>query len=619
MGQHAQLACLDGVLARLDAVRLAATASPGVPAEELRAQLVDPAICHRASAAEVPRLTVAPTRDAIAAIALYGRSQTERKPSDAELAELTGAATADPCARVIATLAFESASRDTPRVRALMTDAAIAVDQCGDDRLRAEFLIQDSPYHWELPIIGPRGEAAIRQARVAATRVMQPDIAAQLAGQTSQIENQRGRWSEAMAATDARITGFQARGLLRRALRGVVWRDFFRVMHSEPEDLAAVLADVRAWRPIAAARRDTEGIRGLDIMAASARLRRGDLSAHADLIQQWRAQPPRDPLPGTQRITGEIVDARGRPVAGARVACSGNLAADSAGLGLPLLLNHELRDDALQIATSDDAGRFVIEHAAPDSAIAAELGDLRSLPAAAVDRVRLVLAPTRSLSGRVALAHTAATRVSVIVLVPADPTGRFSLGARVAADGTFTLSGVPTGAVRIGVQVREPSGIEENIAFQSLPASPGPLAGIALDLVQSDRAVDVVVRSAVTATLPGAQVLILPGTLEIQSVNDLLRLQGRGVQVRMAAPAGSSPAASPAGAPLRGDDLVAHIEHVAPGALTVCAIGLSGDLLDPAAMRRLQSHIAQIAMRCEHASPTTRTVVLTVPPQQRFD
>jgi hypothetical protein len=156
-------------------------------------------------ASDVPRLTLAPTPDVIAAYELTARSETDDKPSDAELVALAGKPTTDPCARVIATLAFEATSKDVPRARSLMIDAVSTVDQCGDERLRADLLIRDVPYHSELPMIGPQGEAALQHAQVAAKRVMQPDIEATLAAQGITMARQRGRWDEVLRIVDARI------------------------------------------------------------------------------------------------------------------------------------------------------------------------------------------------------------------------------------------------------------------------------------------------------------------------------------------------------------------------------------------------------------------------------
>ena len=49
------------------------------------------------------------------------------------------------------------------------------------------------------------------------------------------------------------------------------------------------------------------------------------------------------------------------------------------------------------------------------------------------------------------------------------------------------------------------------------------------------------------------------------------------------------------------------------------AIGLAGELLDPESRRQLLAHIADFTLTCQHVGPSDGVVVLSVPPQQRFD
>jgi hypothetical protein len=169
-----QLQCLDGVLARIRTLRLAYLRVPGAAPDALQAQMVDPEVCRRSRPADVPQLTIRPAPGTIVSYALLGRSETEHKPSDAEIVAYIESSTTGPCERVISTLAFSLASQDTQRARALMVDAFGAAYQCGDERLDADLRIRNVLYSVEAPIIGPKGEAAITQAESASTRVMQP-------------------------------------------------------------------------------------------------------------------------------------------------------------------------------------------------------------------------------------------------------------------------------------------------------------------------------------------------------------------------------------------------------------------------------------------------------------
>jgi predicted Ser/Thr protein kinase len=615
--RQAQLQCLDGALERFDALRQAYVRVPEVAAEELQAQMVDPAICRKPAVTEVPRLTLGPTPGVIAAYALYGRTSTEHKPGDAEIAAVIDAAAADPCARIVATLAFSAVSKEISRVRGLMAGAVGAIDQCGDERLRADLLIQDSPYHWELPMVGPKGEAAITQAQNAAARVMQPELAAALAAQTRRVDRRRGQWDEAFRLVDLELAAYRARGLPIRQVRAVIARNGLRLVRAEPGDLAALSVDVRTWRPVAVANHKAELVHTLDVQDAKARYQLGDVAtAHADLLRLWQSQPRAENAAGSRVITGEVVDANGRPVAGASIAAASDLYADAVGIGVPMFLDY-LPDD-LQISTSDAAGRFVIAGATPVGVIAAELAARRSPPVAIADHVKLVLEPTRSVRGKVDLGQTPHTRVDVHGVAAGDPTGSFSLIAPVGPDGSFAMR-APVSELRLGAAKRGDDEFDAHIEYRTFPASPAPLTGVSLGFTASTRTIDVVVRSAVVASLEGAEVILITGPQEIASVDDLRRLEITSMQTRFARPVIGENVPHRALDKIRPGDLVAHVDHAALGDLTICAVNFSGDLLDPKLVQRMLAHYAQLAVKCEHVGPDATVVELAVPPQQRFD
>jgi hypothetical protein len=66
-------------------------------------------------------------------------------------------------------------------------------------------------------------------------------------------------------------------------------------------------------------------------------------------------------------------------------------------------------------------------------------------------------------------------------------------------------------------------------------------------------------------------------------------------------------------------DLVAHLDHVTPGDLTVYASSFAGDRSDPSFAQRWRDHFSSIAFKCEQIGPDASVVVLEVPPQPRFD
>jgi len=617
--RHTQLRCLEGLLARFDALRRAFVRAPEATPEELRAQLSSPSLCRNAITEKIPKFTLVPTASVIDAYALYARSQTEHKPSDAEIQSLVAAPDGDICGRAIGILAFESASRDVPRKRALVEEALTAAYRCADDRLRTDVLIAMIPYRREHPMTGPRGQAAIEEA-LAAGWAMRADVEGALAMQTLTVAREHGRWDEALQHADMAVANGQSRILPVRMLRAIVERNRIRLSRSEPGDLDAVIADVRAWRQFAA-RHQLELARQLEVEAALAQLRRGDVAAaHLELVRLWQSQPrPAQPSP-SHHITGIVVDARGNPAVHARVAASRFVTADAVDFALPdLAFDHQLRDDDLRITTTDAAGRFAIEDAVADGVIVAELASQRSPPAAITDHLTLVLGPTRNVSGRVELAGIASTRVVVVGLAITDPTGRFEVVASVAPDGSFTVAGAPIGTLRIGAALCCDELQGSRMQFVRVPASSASATGIVLSVAPSGRALDVVVRSAVTTALEGAQVVLLQGAHVIANFRDIVRLPVTSLQSRIAVSEAGEPARRALRDVLRVGDLVAHFDDAGPGDWTVCASSLAPDRLDPESRRRVQDHLAQIAVKCVHVGPDAASVVIDAPPQRRLN
>jgi hypothetical protein len=226
---------------------------------------------------------------------------------------------------------------------------------------------------------------------------------------------QVSHWDTALQQLEV---AFHARGLLTWELRTAVLRNTVLFTRSEPADLAAIGPDVRTWRAIAIGKHQDELARQLDALATMARYELGDtVTAHADLSRLWQARPRSEPSAGSRKINGQVVDGRGEPIAGALVAASSNLTADSKGIGVPMFYRiTNFEDEDLRVATSDERGRFVIRDAAPVGAIMAEFGEQRLQPQAIASHAMLVLEPTRSIHGKVDLGRAPYTRVEVSCL-----------------------------------------------------------------------------------------------------------------------------------------------------------------------------------------------------------
>jgi hypothetical protein len=454
----------------------------------------------------------------ICAYELSARSKLEPAAAAAPLAQLADAAATTPCARILAALAIDAldpSQAQSPRLE----EAVSMLDQCGDDRVRAETLIAYAPYKFELPISGWHTQSAIQQADNAVARVLQPDLDAKIAHLQILPAMNRGQWDKAMQLSNRELTGYAMNGLEHRQAAAVFTQQRIRVMRGSPADLEAVLRDVASWQPHALKINEPEIARRLGGIAAKAQLALGDVAAgHAALLETWKAQPPRV-RPGTQAIHGVVVDAKGRPVAGALVSSSSMLFADSVAIGQPMLNDYNgMRDEVLRIATTDAHGQFVIADSAAAGAISAQLGDLRAAPVAIADHLTLTLEPTRTLQGKVDLHGTPAAYVQLKI---SSLAGKYFHVAPVAGDGAFTLAGVPTHALQIDVWIRGASESDFSVVSQAVPASRQPIADLHLEVTHSSRSLDVIVHSAVDTPISGAWLKIVPGTHDIKTYGEL--------------------------------------------------------------------------------------------------
>ncbi|HEX7837823.1 MAG TPA: serine/threonine-protein kinase, partial [Kofleriaceae bacterium] len=511
--QH-QLQCLDGVLRRFDALRQARQRVPPAAAEELQAQLIDPEVCRAPVADRVPRLTLTPSRDVVDAYALLARSTTTAPPPRAELVDLAGSERGDPCARVIAMLALDAMSPNVIVPRPT-TDVDGATKQCGDDRLRAELLIEHSRFQW------PREEEAVANARSVAARVMQPELDAALALQ--EVIRARGRrqdWDRALRQADVAINDYRVRGLELHQLRAAIVRNDLRLTRFDADDLRAITDDVERWRPIAVSNHRADLASQLDMQDARARFWRDDAAGAHEALRRLPAAVPGG-AGQSRRITGEVVDDRGRPVVGARVAAATSLFADTVEIGVPRLIVDPIHDD-LRVATSDGNGQFVIEDGAPTGEIAAQHGDWRSQPVLIADHVRLVLEPTRIVTGLVKFTGDAHTHI-VVQLIPIDaPIGTVGTIAPVAVDGSFLVGGASVRALQV-VAIDRRDNSDVRVGSRTVPASPGD-SKVLIDLT-GRRTIDVVVSSAFAISPDHATIDVFASKHRATSVDDLSRLR----------------------------------------------------------------------------------------------
>ena len=612
-----QLHCLDGALARFDAVRRGFSRTPNVNAEEALGELVDPAACLTPAP---PKLALASTPETARAFEMLAAAAVAElagddapKPPVAPVQAFADRADLDPCTHALAWRALEATARDFPAKRAAITESVQSSELCEDDRVRAESLVEQIPYELELPEVGPRGLAAIKRADAAVGRVAQIDLTSSIDFSRAMIESQQGHWNTALPRIRAAVEGLEAEGFHDRAMRIAVEEIELHFTRSKPEDFAEARAIAAHWLPIARAAHDDETARKLEVADAYARYTTGDGdigAARADLVRLWEQKPHVDTP--HRRVEGTVIDAAGKPVAGAQVWTSRQVTVDAGGV-VPIVRTHDYND--LRKTTTDAAGHFVIDEAPNHGSVVAELRELRSPPQLVGDHLKLVLAPTRTVSGRVALGGLTHTETRVLGLTDVGDT--YVISAPVHPDGTFELAGAPT--TKLGITVTGGELFGTQLRPTQLGAGTTSISGIALELPQSGRTLDVLVRSTLEMPIETAQIVVIPGHIRVANIGELNKIINNGVDVRFARHVVGEAVPRPALDRLKPGDLWARFSNTPTGDVTVCSIGLPRDLMDQAAMRKLEAHIDEIEVSCQTVDGDVKVVVAPTAPPKRWD
>ncbi len=611
--RSAQLRCLDSVMLRFDAVRRAIQRVQHATDDDAAQLLVEPAVCMTA---DPPRLAIGASADTVRAFELYARTLSgDLHPPEQPVAELLDHPDLDPCVRALAELAMAGTAREMPKKRGAVTEALQASEQCADDHLRAEANILATPYNFELPIIGPKGLAAIQRAEAAAKRVGDADLLAPVDMLRGIVASQQENWTETFARFDKAIAEYGERGLVRRQVRAVTHANALHFQRSEPADVAAIAAAIAKWQPIAVKLHDTPDADQLVRDGAELRFDAGDIAGAHDAVATIPPPHP-DPASPKQRVEGTVTDRAGKPVGGATVTLALRVEADALGI-LPELGLFE-PDRHVRTATTDPGGHFAIDDAPTDGAAVAQLADRRSLPVALGAHVALVLDATRKVTGTVALGDVSSTKIAVVMEVSHDAHDHYRMTAPVTPDGRFALAGVPTGKVEISVVI--PTGHHGGqSASKLLPAGTADVTDFALVLPAKGRPIDVIVRSQLPVPLDIAQILVVAGKVNVTNIAELMKRMGGDVQNTFAHAVVGEKVPQALMTKVRPGDLLSHIDHAPLGDITVCAIGLNGDMMDRAAMAKIQAHVGELAIKCETLGPDDAVVTLETPPQKRFD
>jgi hypothetical protein len=423
------------------------------------------------------------------------------------------------------------------------------------------------------------------------------------------VERMGDKLDDAIATFDRAAATYKARGRARDGLRARLGALRLRELRGVPADLATYGEALDALRAEAAkALGDKDDlVRQIDGDSADWLYATGHLAeAHAKMMALRRPKPPDHAV----HASGRVVDAEGKPVAGAEVGCSPYLRSDS----LALVIGS---GPSVRVTTTAADGSFDIPDAAAGSELIAGLGDQRSAAVTAGEHLTLTLAPTSRIEGKVELGNVAAPRVVVLARLATVAKVDYGVVAPVAADGTFSLAGVPRGKIKIAAAMESANGPQ--LSGVSIDVEDPVVRDVEVTLTQGKRSIEVIVRSTVGLPLPNAQVVVVPGAQPSIIKASELNAQTVSASAKLASHLeGTSP---PAGIKklAKTGDLWATVSEIPDGPASVCAVGLPADLSDPSLQARLVTVLDRFEVHCVPVPDTAEPIVVETSPAPRLD
>ncbi len=550
-----RLACLDGVLARLDAVVSSVLAERGsLDADAMSIGLIDPAMCDRDPA---PR--IAPTSpELVSSLSLHRRVRSASPaPSDDELA--AGERAKDPCAGVVANMARaesiderDSSTRAPTLLRALELVDRLG-DACDDDAIKTEARL------WS----ALSSAVGVSKANAIVDAFPQDDRRALVEATNAVLAQQSARW-DAMVSSAERAVELYGRRKRARSQLDVVRREIRGLLErGRPEDRDLVTRLYATWLPVAR-RVDRSGVFAQE--AVLMRWRAGEVAAadiELELIGRGSLQV-RLTGPTFTKITvsGIVVDDDGRPVPDAEVFGGANFLGDSARMATSW---YSL--DRTSTRTARD-GTFSLQ--VPDRGlIGAQAGQRRSIPMPVAPFNRIAVHATGRIEGRVVLGTLSASSRWVQASFEVPGHRPVMLVAPLLVDGRFELEGVPLGRVEVGVAT---FGLFKRTAIREVLVEPGRPAHV--ELVLRNVALHLIARSADLTPPEGAIVWLFPA-FELPPhpiLTDILEHHTPLLQTH-ALPSEMGPTPAELASTLVREDLLATVADRPEGELVACAIG----------------------------------------------
>ncbi len=604
------LACLDGVLQRMNAAVRAAEQLRDVPPIEIGAVLIDPNVCGT----ERPPRLLAPTPEMREVIEARLREDAIPGPSDPRaMKTLVERVAADPCASSYAHSMQAFTLRDSTAQRMTTEAAETEGERCEDERVRADAAIHAALAATRTEFLAASIPKKLRHAEVAVARVSQPDLVAELDVVRLNLAARAESLDVALQRTDAALAGFAVRGRIATMIEvGLAGLSILQ-SRATPADLAEVPRRIATWRDVALKQLGPahDILRRIEQVDAWWSFVRGDVAgSHARLAAARREEPVDNP----RAARGRVVDAEGKPVAGATVVSGKRLVGDSVSIAIA----EPESSASMRMTTTAADGTFAIPDVPEDGIVVAQLGDRRSLAFAPSDDLTIPLRSTTHVEGKVELHGLPPERVIVAIIAEEQSrTTRYTIVAPVAADGAFTIAAAPRGKVKIVVQVNSITGTGTAMIEREIEGA--SVTGIVLAAPNAKRVVHVIVRSAISMPLPNAQVIIRPGTFTTTNAKGLTERIGASSTARLARPIIGESAPQAVREVARPDDLFATMSEVPEGVASACGIALPADLSAPNLQSQIDNNLEKIEVRCAPIGPDDTVVTIEVPPWPRLD
>ncbi|MGE3765692.1 MAG: protein kinase [Kofleriaceae bacterium] len=603
------LSCLDSVLQQMNAAVRAAEQLRDVPPIEIGAVLTDPNVCG----GERPPRLLPPSPQMREVIEARLREEAVPGPADpAAIQSLVDRVASDPCASSYAHAMQAFTIRDSAKSRATTELAEAEGERCEDERVRAEAALHGVMAAMRNDFVTAMIPKKLRHAEVAVQRVSQPDLVAMLDVARMNLAARADNIATALERWDAALAGFAVRARIATMVDVGLAGLAILQTRATPADVAEIARRIATWRDTASKQLGPahDVLRRLEQVDAWWSFLLGDVAgAHARLAAARREEPIENPI----AVRGRVVDAAGKPVAGATVVSGRRLIGDSVSIAIAQ------PDDSASMRTTTTAadGTFSIADVPEDGIVVAQLGDRRSLAYAPAPELSLALRPTSHVEGKVALHGLPPQRVFVTIVSQEQPRVlRYGTAAPVHADGTYSVDGIPRGEVRIYTQVTGITGSTSSVIEREVTSA--SVKDLALSAPNANRVVHVIVRSTISMPVPNAQVIIRPGTFSTTNAKGLQERIGA-TTARLARPIIGEAAPQAVREVARPDDLFATMTEVPDGVATACGVGLPADLAAPDLQSQIDNNLEKIEVRCVPIHPDDTVVTVEVPPWPRFD